>query len=76
MTNLKTNLLQVLTHKAARFCSRAVRMGFFDPARANAYDPRAGLSSMVLHRKFTEKSYTGTGSLRIRNTYGGSLLWH
>ena len=32
--------------------------------------------SLHIHRKFTEKSYTGTGSLRIRKTYGGSWLWY
>ena len=26
MTNLETNLLEVLTHEAVRFCSRAVRL--------------------------------------------------
>ena len=50
MTNLETNLLEVLTREAVRFCSRAVRL-FSDPACANAYGPHTGLSSMVLQRK-------------------------
>ena len=47
MTNLETNLLEVLTREAVRFCSRA----FSGPARANAYGPHTGLLSMVLQRK-------------------------
>ena len=50
MTNLETNSLEILTREAVRFCSRAVRL-FLGPARANAYGPHTGLSSMVLQRK-------------------------
>ena len=50
MTNLETNLLEVSTLEAVRFCSRAVRL-FSGPARANAYGPHTRLSSMVLQRK-------------------------
>ena len=50
MSNLETDFLEVLTREAVRFCSRAVRP-FSDPARANAYGPHTGLSSMVLQRK-------------------------
>ena len=47
MTNLETNLLEVLTRETVRFCSRAVRL-FPAP---NAYGPHTGLLSMVFQRK-------------------------
>ena len=40
MTNLETNLLEVLTREAVRLCSRAVRLS--GPTRANAYGPLYG----------------------------------
>ena len=54
MTNLETSLLEVLSRKAARFCSRAVRL-FSGPARANVYGPHTGLSS----NGFAKKALTG-----------------
>ena len=47
MTNLETNLLEVLTCEAVRFCGTA----FSGPARANAYGAHTGHSSMVLQKK-------------------------
>ena len=46
MTILETNLLEVLTRDAIRFCSRAVRL--FPAPLAQM---RTGLSSMVLQKK-------------------------
>ena len=69
MTNLETNFREVLTREAVRFCSRAVRL-FSGPARANAYGPHTGLSSMVLQRK---RSQGRTGHII---TLLMSLLYH
>ena len=56
MTNLETNLLEVLTREAVRFCSRAVRF-FPAPLAQTAYGPHTGLSSMVLHARRAVGSY-------------------
>ena len=50
MTNLETELFQILIREAARCCSSR-RTAFSGPARANAYGPHTGLSSLVLQRK-------------------------
>ena len=50
MTNLDTNLFEVLTGEGVPFFKLG-RTVFSGLARANAYGPYTGLSSMVLQRK-------------------------
>ena len=64
MTNLETNLPEVLTREAVRFCSRAVRR-FSGPARANAYGPHSGLSI----NGFAKKALAGPYGLYDKVNY-------
>ena len=49
MTNLETNLPEVLTREAVCFCSRAIRL--FSAPLAQMRTTLIGLSPMVLQRK-------------------------